>query len=668
MKKMILAAALAFAATFAVDANQRWNIVPESDVIVMDVARNALPHSDHIEMSGRKMSVVLYWDLDSSAAFGLRRALVFPMLRTIPNDTHASLMVDNDIDIPSMLRINGRKFALTADTIEINGAMTVKSHYTDGKGRSLALTSRIFPSMTSPAMCEQYTAVNTGTVPLEFLIPSVRQTYTTNPAKGVGGSYVILSEVDGAGALTLQPGESADFSLNIQAYPLDGGSPAALDAAKEYSDRMDFVATLDSALILNTPDKAIDTEFRYAKIRGAESIYDTKGGLMHGPGGESYYAALWANDQAEYINPFFPFLGYATGNESALNCFRHYARFMNDDYRPLPSSIIAEGDDIWAGAGDRGDAAMIAYGAARYALARADRAEALELWPLIQWCLEYCRRNLNEEGVVRSDCDELENRFPAGDANLCTASLYYDALISASYLAKSLGKAPNVTANYLRQAKALRTAIENYFGDNVKGYDTYRYYAGNDVLRSWICIPLVVGIDDRADETVKALFSPEMYTADGVLTSQGYPVFWDRATLYTLRGALYAGYPDEVIPRLSAFSSRRLLGDHVPYPVEAWPEGSQRHLSAESGLYCRVITEGLFGIRPTGMDSFMLKPELPKDWDYAELRHIRAFGNDFDILVTRLTPDKYKITITNHTTSQTTTHTLPATQAKLIKL
>lgn len=26
---------------------------------------------------------------------------------------------------------------------------------------------------------------------------------------------------------------------------------------------------------------------------------------MHGPGGESYYAALWCNDECEYVNPFF---------------------------------------------------------------------------------------------------------------------------------------------------------------------------------------------------------------------------------------------------------------------------------------------------------------------------------------------------------------------------
>ena len=137
--------------------------------------------------------------------------------------------------------------------------------------------------------------------------------------------------------------------------------------------------------------------------------------------------------------------------------------------------------------------------------------------------------------------------------NLCTASLYYDALISASYLGKELGKPSRQLTSYTRQAEKLRKSIENYFGSNIQGYSTYRYYDGNDVLRSWICIPLVMGINDRADQTVKALFSPEMYTADGVLTCQGNPVFWDRATLYTLRGALYAGYPDEVIPRLFDF-------------------------------------------------------------------------------------------------------------------
>ena len=50
---------------------------------------------------------------------------------------------------------------------------------------------------------------------------------------------------------------------------------------------------------------------------------------------------------------------------------------------------------------------------------------------LIEWCLEYLKRNINADSVVFSNSDELEGRFPAGKANLNTSSLYYDALISA---------------------------------------------------------------------------------------------------------------------------------------------------------------------------------------------------------------------------------------------
>ena len=293
---------------------------------------------------------------------------------------------------------------------------------------------------------------------------------------------------------------------------------------------------------------------------------------------------------------------------------------MNDEYRPIPSSIIAEGDSYWNGAGDRGDAAMIAYGASRYALARADKKEARELWPLITWCLEYCRRNLNESGVVKSDHDELEGRFPAGEANLCTSSLYYDALISAAALAGELGEGKMVTADYLRQAAELKKSIAGYFEANVEGFDTYRYYDGNDVLRSWICIPLTVGIADRARGTIDALFSPRLWTENGMLTQAGTETFWDRSTLYALRGA---------------------------YAVEAWPEGNQRHLSAESALYARIYTEGLFGIRPRGFSSFALRPQLPDGWDKMNLRHVRAFGGDFDVEVTRHGNGKVHVRVTD---------------------
>lgn len=148
---------------------------------------------------------------------------------------------------------------------------------------------------------------------------------------------------------------------------------------------------------------------------------------------------------------------------------------------------------------------MIAYGAARYALARGERNEAEELWPLVEWCLEYCRRKLTPEGVVASDTDELEGRFPAGKANLCTSTLYYDALRSAVYLGQELGCPRETLRVYKRQTSELAEAIECHFGATVAGYETYRYFDGCTKLRSWICMPLIAGLQNRSEGTVRAL-------------------------------------------------------------------------------------------------------------------------------------------------------------------
>jgi hypothetical protein len=144
-----------------------------------------------------------------------------------------------------------------------------------------------------------------------------------------------------------------------------------------------------------------------------------------------------------------------------------------------------------------------------------------------------------------------------------------------------------------------------------------------------------MGIFDRKDETIRALLSDKLWSANGILTEAGSKTFWDRATLYTFRGLFYAGVTDTTLTYFNYYSAMRLLGEHVPYAVEAWPEGDQRHLSAESGLYCRVVTEGLFGIQPVGFNAFTLSPRLPKHWKEMSLEHVRAFNHDFDIKVVR---------------------------------
>ena len=633
--------------------NDRWVIQPDGS-IEWKINKH-LPHYDHIEMSGERVSMWVQYGVDTSGRPVLNRTMVFPTFRLLPERTIASMMYNvTDEELPRilindhLLKAGTYNAAVATDQpeevsfIRLKGIIQITSRI--GREKSITLMRTLFPSVDKPMAIEKWVFINTGKQPAK--VEMEYQNRETRPAAErttpVQHSFFISTVNEGI--KNIAPGDSAVFAVVYQAVNANNIFIKPIVEA-ELTARNNRIQQFLSLLQLETPDTILNTAFAFAKIRAAESIYKTKGGYLHSPGGLRYYAAIWANDQAEYVNPFFAFLGDDIANKSAMNAYRWFAKYMNPDYKPIPSSIISEGDGVWQGAKDRGDMAMIAYGAGRYALANGNIDSAKVLWPLIEWCLEYLKRKLTTEGVVYSESDELEGRFPSGKANLNTSSLYYDALRSAAYLGKLLGKPATQTKAYEEQAALLHLNIEKYFGSTIDGFKTYRYYKGNDTLRAWIATPLTVDIFDRKEGTIAALFSPHLWTEDGLASLAGNKTFWDRSTLYGLRGAFAAGETEKALIFLQYFSQRRLLGEHVPYAVEAYPEGNQRHLAAESGLYCRIYTEGMFGMRPTGFNSFNCTPRLPAAWSHMALRNIHSFGNAFDLEVIRAGVGKLIISI-----------------------
>ncbi len=638
MKRNLVSIFIAVIFVFNLQGQNRWSL--EDDGSIFWKVAKGEAHSDNIEMSGRFISVITSYGVDEKGKLLGTKQLVFPMLRTIPNDTHASLAYTFGQETEPVIKVNNRPVNEIITGFRLRGILTT----TGTISNNINIIREFFPSTDKPLAIEKVTIENKSARDAFIDIEDFEKNSRSHKEKSVYDVYEITAKTLGSGLYTLKPDEKLSFAVLFSGRKLSE-KQLVPDIEKELSQRITFVNQMFGNLTFTSPDPVLNRMFDFAKIRAMESIYETKGGLVHGPGGGAYYAAIWANDQAEYANPFFAYTGYATAIEAGMVSWSWFSRYMNPEYKPIPSSIIAEGTGFWNGAGDRGDQAMIAYGASRFALSLGDKKAAEELWPLIEWCIEYSRRKITADGVVASDSDELEGRFPAGKANLCTSSLLYDALISATYLGRDLGKPPKLIARYKTMAKDLRANIEKYFGAKVDGFDTYRYYDGNDILRSWICIPLTVGIFDRAQGTMEALFSPKLWTDQGLLTQAGSTTFWDRSTLYGLRGVFSAGATEKGLKYLTDYSNHRLLGDHVPYAVEAWPEGNQRHLSAESALYCRVITEGVFGFRPTGLSSFSITPQLPATWNEMSLRNIKTFdGKSTDIKVLR-SDSKIKVLI-----------------------
>lgn len=580
-------------------------------------------YANHIEMSGYYCSTIISYGADKNGFLRRVNHAVFPSLRVCPNDTYGSF--DYNFETVSLC-CDGDVVEEKVEKIVFNGILHIRT-----SSESLVVWRSVFPAPNAPAFIELIEVENRKGKTVSLQVVSDEKEQITKAEDGrCGLQYKTYVQVD-ATPVTLKSGEKKALSAAYCGTRLE--ESLVVNCWEQYFMRLDFLKEISGNFVVETPNTAINVMAHYAKIRATESIFKTKSGLMHSPGGGNYYAALWTNDQCEYVNPLFANLGYEPAIEQSLNCYELYQTYISPD-KALVTSIIAEGDDVWHGAGDRGDSAMYAYGCSRFLLALGDKEKSEKFIEGIETCLEYTLSQVNEFGVVASDSDELEGRFESGKANLSTSCLAYDALVSAAYLERALGRSKEYEC-FMREAEKLKEAIETYFGQNVEGYDTYRYCAEEDALRSWICLPLVVGIEKRAQQTALALLSDKLRMGEGLLSRSGEKTFWDRSTLYALRGIFYAGYADEALELLEVYSRARVLGEHIPYAVEAFPEGNQAHLSAESGLYLRIFTEGILGYRPTGLRTFELRPHLPASWDKMEIRNINLCGVTADVKVER---------------------------------
>lgn len=632
----------------ATPADDIWSIDDER-AVVYRFSPKYPSVNDHIEMSGRRVSGIISYSLLTDRSLRVVRDIIFPQVRVLyPTAAPDGAEYRNyaraqfsDRDLPNVYCNGAEVMPGPVPIVRIDGALSMAHTPFDG----LQITRTFFPAMFEPAFVEEWEMVNVSGQALEVQVEEFRREMAY---RGPGGRFRILATAHGVGEGTLEAGERRSFAM-IYRLVESTEEPEPLDPAKMAQDRQAFLQAVSDHLILETPEPVLDTLFHLAKIRACESLFDTRMGLVHSPGGGRYYTGIWANDQAEYANPFFPYTGYEPAIQAAINAYDMFMENLPPPGSPISSSFEMQGELPCCGK-DRGDAAMILYGLSHFILALGDEAMAAHFWPLLEWSAEYCHDKRNLFGVVESTTDEMEGRLPTGDANLATSCLYFGGLELARHVARALGKSEEANT-YRQRMRELEGAIERYFGTTYHGLDTYSYFEGHEGLRHWVSLPLVVGLDQRREDTLTAVMDA-LWTPHGLrveLDADGTDqtnMFWDRATLYGLRGAFYAGGSDRAMDRLLEYSKVRLLGEHVPYPIEAYPEGNMAHLSAESALYCRVFTEGLLGLKPTGLKSFRIKPNLPEGWNRYTLREIHAFGRVFDIAVEQgASPSSFVISI-----------------------
>lgn len=92
------------------------------------------------------------YGVDETGAFTLSRSVVWPMLRTIPNNTHASLMRRFDVILLSYFTVDGAPLSgEKVERVSLNGFLTVQSRYSLANGGALQAERKLFPSTKGPS-------------------------------------------------------------------------------------------------------------------------------------------------------------------------------------------------------------------------------------------------------------------------------------------------------------------------------------------------------------------------------------------------------------------------------------------------------------------------------------------------------------------------------------
>lgn len=500
----------------------------------------------------------------------------------------------------------------------------------------IAATRTIYPSMTRALILDEWRLRNIGGKSVNVAVKPGRL------EKPDAGEAVMRWDCPAAEA-TLKTGEELSIQAGLKARMVQEPD-LPLDVSLERAARR---AVADAAWNgpgrLETPEQDLNVAYALQKFHVLECPIETVKGVITHNGSLRYSPGIWANDPVEYSSPVFPFFGDAGLNKAGMNMYRVWLDHCREHgIDPFPGSF--EHAELKLTQRWRGDDAMVLYGLSKFLLFQGDRSAAEEMWPLVEFSAQSVQRNTRPDGIVASKTDEMEGRYPTGDANLSTSSLAYGGYRLAARLARALGKPQ--AAEFDQRADQLQTAIESFFGAEIEGFRTYRYFKGCAVLRGWILLPPAMGITDRQDATLDAMVSDRLWPermkgGDILAASNRRETEWGRETYYALRVLFKAGRTAQALDLTKRVVRAQIFGARGPYPDE-----DAIDMLCPGSLYPRVFTEGVFGIVPTGLDSFECTPWLPEGWPRMALRDVRAFGASLDLVVER-EGDLRKVTVTD---------------------
>jgi hypothetical protein len=189
----------------------RWQLTDNG--ILWDVANDTrLPHSDHIEMSGRKVSVIVRYTVDENRRLSLTREIIWPTLRTKEGDVRGYLKRTYGDEAIPRFTVNGETLELgPIQGCELDG--TLRFIYKTQRG--VGVLREVYPSPRQSLVGESWYFLNQTSKPVSLHCSFEPISEAT---QGVYGEYTIETMLDWTGEITLKPNDGISNAVLYAAH------------------------------------------------------------------------------------------------------------------------------------------------------------------------------------------------------------------------------------------------------------------------------------------------------------------------------------------------------------------------------------------------------------------------------------------------------------------
>jgi len=167
-------------------SESRWRLGSSDDISWDVIKDNRLPHSDNLEMSGKQVSTIITYSIDSQKQLKVSKQIIWPSM-IIKYDFRSYLMQKDSVT-PQII-LNGQDFILPSiDKISFDGIL----HFDYAKG-PLDIQRSIFPSVDQSVVFDLWEIQNTASKSINVEVKSFLKNITVT---GAENNYTVLTKID----------------------------------------------------------------------------------------------------------------------------------------------------------------------------------------------------------------------------------------------------------------------------------------------------------------------------------------------------------------------------------------------------------------------------------------------------------------------------------------